>query len=420
MPMRSSLLAISAMAWLFMSIGAFAAELEVTSYQAGTIMPDVTDQKALDRQLLDFYADWKAVYLKQGCGDGRAYVATSGDGKPTWGGSAGRSITVSEAHGYGMLITVMLADADPEAKDLFDGLVRFFLDHPAESDPGLMAWNQVEGCADAGDDVGGRNSATDGDLDIGYALLLADRKWGSTGEFDYLALARRTIDAVLAHEVAAGNFIQIGDWVNDVDDGTYVNTTRSSDFMQSHFNAFAKATSDARWQDLRDTTYDIMFTLIAQQSPATGLMPDFIIGLPEHPMPAPSGFLEGEFDGSYSWNAARYPWRVALDYLLYGDMRAYEALVPLNAWIWDTTGGDPHKVASTYLLDGTARPDQGEDDMVFVSMFAVSAMIDASNQSWLNDIWLDMVERNVQDEDYFGNTLKLLSMIAVSGHWAAY
>ena len=99
-----------------------------------------------------------------------------------------------------MLALVMLADADPEAKDLFDGMVRFFLDHPATSDPGPMAWDQVEGCGNAGADVGGSNSATDGDLDIAYALLLADSKWGSTGAFDYRALAQRTLDAILAHE----------------------------------------------------------------------------------------------------------------------------------------------------------------------------------------------------------------------------
>ena len=31
-----------------------------------------------------------------------------------------------------------------------------------------------------------------------------------------------------------------------------------------------------------------------------------------------------------------------------------------------------------------------------------------------------MLDRKIADEDYFGNTLKLMAMIAVSGHWAKY
>ncbi len=386
---------------------------------AGVIRPSGLDQQTLDRQLVDFYAAWKSVYLKRGCGDGRVYVATSGDGKPTWGGSAEHSITVSEAHGYGMLALVMLADADPEAKDLFDGMVRFFLDHPATSDPGLMAWNQVEGCDNGAEVVGGSNSATDGDLDIAYALLLADSKWGSTGAFDYRALAQRTLDAILAHDVAGqGDFVQIGDWVETGDDATYAFTTRTSDFMLSHFRAFAEATGNDRWLRVRDETYDIVASIVQRFSPGRGLAPDFVVGLPDHPQPAPSGFLEGEFDGDYSWNAARYPWRVGLDYLLYGEKRAYEALAPLNAFIQTSTCGDPTEIASTYLLDGRIPPDQSRNPMAFVSMFAVGAMIDRKNQKWLDALWSDMLDSDLSDEDYFGNTLKLMAMIAVTGHWS--
>ena len=391
---------------------------ERVAYVPGVISPSGLTQEALDVQLRDFYGRWKSVYLARGCGEGRVYVATSGDGKRTWGGSAGHSITVSEAHGYGMLITVMMADADPDAKALFDGMVRFFLDHPANSGPGLMAWNQVEDCSNAGESVGGSNSATDGDLDIAHALLLADRKWGSDGTFDYRALAERSLSAILEWEIASrGDFVLIGDWVNNPDDRTYADTTRSSDFLMSDFKTFADLSGDKRWMRVRDRCHSIISSITDRFSPETGLMPDFITGLPDQPVPASAGFLEGAFDGAYSWNAARYPWRLALDYLLHGETRARDALVPLNAWIRLKTGGDPHRVASTYTLDGSAPPDQGSNDMAFVSMLAVSAMTDPANQRWLDALWADMVDTKLADEDYFGNTLKLLAMIVVTGHW---
>ena len=43
-----------------------------------------------------------------------------------------------------------------------------------------MAWSQVEGCGNAGEENGGDNTATDGDLDIAYALLVADRHGAAT------------------------------------------------------------------------------------------------------------------------------------------------------------------------------------------------------------------------------------------------
>lgn len=415
-PQRCLLSLLTALLW---PAATEAGSFPAVPYSDGTIKPSHVTQQVLDRQLFQFYSAWKAVYVAWGCGEGRAFINVGADGAPVWGGTARQTITVSEAHGYGMLATVMLADADPEAKTLFDGMLRYFLDHPAQSGPGLMAWNQVEGCGNAGEEAGGDNSATDGDLDIGYALLLADHKWGSGGTFDYRALAGQVLNAVLAHETSAGgDFVQLGDWAGSADDGTYRSTTRSSDFMPSHFNAFARAAGDARWTRLRDSSYAIMAAIRANDSPSTGLVPDFIVGLPDGPAPAPSGFLEGEHDGAYSWNAARYPWRVALDYLLYGEERARDALRPLNVWARQVTGGDPQTFADTYFLDGRRPPDGDENQMAFVSMLAVSAMIEPGQQEWLDALWDDVVAAGIEDEDYFGNTLKLMAMIAVTGHWA--
>ena len=99
-------------------------------------------------------------------------------------------MTVSEAHGYGMLITAHMAGHDPKAKAYFDGLYRYFRAHPSKINPELMAWKQGD-TGQAVVNVGGVDSATDGDMDIAYALLLADRQWGSDGEINYLAEANR-------------------------------------------------------------------------------------------------------------------------------------------------------------------------------------------------------------------------------------
>ncbi|MBL4807770.1 MAG: endoglucanase [Rhodobacteraceae bacterium] len=379
------------------------------------IYPSAIGREA-DVALVRFYQQWKRIYLSDRCGDGQYFIDIRGDGKAAYGGSADGTITVSEAHGYGMLITVMMADFDPQAQQIFDGMVAYFKAHPADSSPGLMAWNQVEGCVDAGEDIGGSNSATDGDLDIAYALLLADKRWGSVGRYDYFAEAEIVMNAVLEFELSAnGSYLTIGDWVNLEDDQTYVNMTRSSDFMVSHYRAFEIATGDRRWRRLRRGTYTLMLKL----APITGLMPDFITGLPRHPVPAPAGILEGPNDGAYSWNAARYPFRIALDYLLFTEPRAKLAMAPLNVWIVQATGGDPRRIASGYALNGAVLPDAYGNEMAFVSMFAVAAMLNPAGQDWLDALWHDIVAKNLNSEDYFGNTLKMLALLALSGHWQA-
>lgn len=397
---------------LFAAIALLACPALAAPYTAGTIQPTQSDK---DDALTEFYTAWKHLYIAQDCGPGRYFVKVNADGKAIGGGTEADTITVSEAHGYGMLLMVMMADSDPQAQTIFDGMVRYFHDHPAASNPGLMAWNQVAGCSNA-ETVGGENSATDGDLDIGYALLLADRVWGSSGTFDYKAEARKVLSAILDDEVS-GDVLLIGDWARDDGDPTYAGTTRASDFMVSHFKAFADATGDLRWLRVRDRIYDTIATVTERYSPQTGLMPDFIVGMPANPKPAPAQFLEGDNDGDYSWNSGRYPWRISLDYLLYAEPRAKTAMTPLNAWARGVTGGVPSSLADTYRLDGTNYPDPGTDSMAFVPMLGVAAMIDATNQTWLDAIWADTAAKDLSDEDYFGNTLKLLGMVAMTGHW---
>jgi endoglucanase len=383
-----------------------------------TVIKPSYEQAELDTQLTDFYQQWKASYLRQGCGDGRYYVDAAGDGKTVEGGTADSTLSISEGHGYGMLITVMMADFDPDAQKIFNGMVSFFHDHPAKSNPGLMAWNQLRTCQNAGDDVGGDNSATDGDLDIAYALLLADSKWGSTGDINYKVEAGKVISAIKQLEIdPVSQFVRIGDWVDRVDDGQYAHTTRSSDFMVSYFKAFAGITGDNSWYLVRDQTYFIINDIRDSFSQYTSLIPDFIVDVPSNPRPAEPMYIEDTGDGEYSWNAVRYPWRIALDYLLYDEERAYDALVPINSWIIKATGGDPGNIAETYTLDGSYSVESGFDSMASVSMFAVAAIIDKSNQLWLDDLWMDINQKSINDEDYYGNTLKLLSMITITGHW---
>jgi len=55
----------------------------------------------------------------------------------------------------------------------------------------------------------------------------------------------------------------------------------------------------------------------------------------------------------------------------------------------------------------------------FITPFAISAMVDESNQPWLNKVWDYTMQFKLKDFDYYDNTIKMLNLIIISGnYWA--
>ena len=150
---------------------------------------ETTDKTA---DMTAFYQEWKSKYVRQNpyvTDETKYYVYYSED---TYSGGEPVPVTVSEAHGYGMLIAVSMADYDPDARAIFDGMVRYYQAHPSEIGLHLMAWQQSDNGKSL-TETDGADSATDGDMDIAYALLLADKVWGSGGSYDYAAMGKAVI-----------------------------------------------------------------------------------------------------------------------------------------------------------------------------------------------------------------------------------
>jgi len=376
------------------------------TYAAGSITPNHLSPAALDQAVKDFYDLWKARYLKQTCGTGRYVVeAKVGPG----------NLTVSEAHGYGMIIAALMAGYDPAAKQSFDGMYAYFREHPTAGHDHLMSWNQNRSC----NDVQGITSASDGDLDIAFALLLADKQWGGCGLIDYHAEALEVLADIAGGALdSTQEYVLLGDWVT-VYEPNYYYATRSSDFMPDHYRSFGAAAGSGPWTDVLDRTYTIVDAIQTNHSPVSGLLPDFIANPLTSPQPVPPNFLEGPNDGDYDYNACRDPWRLATHFLVSGDVRAQTAVQKITNWIRGATGEDPANIYAGYQLDGTVSPGQDYRSMAFVAPLGVGAMTDSANQAWLNDVW-DLVDLTSLDaEAYYENTLKLLAMIVMSANWWA-
>ena len=374
----------------------------------GIIQPTIVTQEQMNSSVALFYDGWKKEYIKKTKSlVGGYYLSTNGGTNVEE-----NAISVSEGHGYGMLSVVLMAGYDTDAQEIFDGFYKVFRAYPSDIDSNLMTW-QILGKVGEYELPDLASSATDGDFDIAYALVLADRQWGSKGTINYLAEAQKVIAAFAEHDVhPQSKRVLLGDWVND--SVKWAHGTRSSDWVTGHYALFGEVSGDtAFWSEVNQTIYDI---IAAVQNPTTGLLPDFVDGFPAQP--APAGYLEGDNDGGYGSNSCRDPWRFGLAVMHYGDTDIKQALSKLMDWVSKTYSDDLTVVDNGFKLDGT--PMRKVDDWgtwgAYSAPFMVGAATDSSYQEMVNSGWVhnSLYKKEV---GYYGNSIRLLSLLAVSGNW---
>jgi endoglucanase len=370
------------------------------------ILPTSASAAQMDSTIRALYDRWKS--------NGIVDVPTVAGGKALR--FASDYITVSEAMGYGMLLSVVMAGHDANARALFDGLLTTVRARPAYSIPAssggpyLMDW-RLTANGSSTDAAGGGWNAMDGDLDIALALLMAHKQWGSSGRWNYRQEALNTIGALKS-------------W-NMKPDGTTKgmatpNVSRTSDYMIGHFRAFAKATGDSYWSTtVIDRCYALLNRMQTVYSPSAGLMPDFIVATDTStPYPSPGGM--GDFtdtEMNYFANAQRNPWRYGTDYVLSGDARWKAVCNKMMAFFKADTGGDPARTAIGYAMNGTPmlRPYPNWTPKGMIGPQLCGAMVDSAHQAYLNSLWT--YNANNFSVQYYDAELQLIPMLVASGNW---
>ncbi|MGH2647273.1 MAG: glycosyl hydrolase family 8 [Ginsengibacter sp.] len=374
-------------------------------YNNGVINPSNASPRQMDDSVCSFYKKWKGRYVRNAATPGQYYIWVEN--------TVDDNECVSEGQGYGMMITALMAGYDKEAQKIYNGLYRYFKAHPSKNNPYLMAWAQTKSFKD----VDG-TSASDGDIDIAYSLLVANAQWGSSGNINYLKEAQLMIAAIKKQEINPETFSVLLSNAVEPDSKDYYDT-RSSDFMPAHFKAFGKATKDNFWNKVVDKNYTLFKFLQNEYSPDAGLVPDFIEHIKRKPGAARPHYLESKYDGAYNYNACRVPWRIATDFLINGDQRSKEFVEKINTWIKETTQNNPDNISAGYTLGGDDIKNRYYEAMSFIASFTVAAMISSQNQDWLNKLWDYVMSFNLDQFDYYGNTIKMISMIILSGnYWA--
>jgi endo-1,4-beta-D-glucanase Y len=312
------------------------------------------------------YTTWKTKYLKS-CSGSRFRVAFNADE------------TVSEGIGYGMLLTVGHGD-----RAEFDGLWAFY---KSRSSGGLMGW-KGSGC----DSTSDPNSASDGDLDAAMALLQASCKWGGS----YLTEATTLIAAIKSKETIEGgeNYLKPAS-------GGLDSCQNNSYASPAYYRAFAKKKPDqaAFWNKLATDSYT---QLSRAANGSTGLVPNW------SNMSGGAG-CNGYANGDrYGYDAARTPWRVAVDYVWNGTPAAKDWLGKLVTWV-DGPAGGITAIGDMYTLSGTK--ESPNHNSTFTGAFALAAMSQSQAKA---DVY-GSAFRAISDGTYYEESLRAVYMLLASG-----
>jgi endo-1,4-beta-D-glucanase Y len=313
--------------------------------------------------------------------------------------------TVSEGIAYGMILALVMDD-----QSLFDELWKYSQKYLNQN--GLMNWQ-----VGADGKMLGEGAATDADEDMAWSLALADKKWGGQGSQSatYLTLAKQQIDKIWNHEVdhGRGEMLLAGDsWGEAV-------VYNPSYFAPNQYRLFGKVSGNTSgWNKVIDKGYEMLNKTLTSASGNldNGLVPAWTN---DNAVPTPA------FMGApthYQYDSARMPFRIALDYCDFGEMRAKAYLAKTSTFF---AGVGASKIVDGYDLNGTPHPENtmpaGIQSALFVGAAGVGAMSDAKYQSFVNDVHGLLGTKDMFPPSYYFNmSWQVFSLLMMTGNLFDY
>jgi endo-1,4-beta-D-glucanase Y len=275
----------------------------------------------------------------------------------------------------------------------FDGLWAFAQKN--FNDKKLMGWHVT--CSGFTQSDGGSGSATDGDEDIGFGLIVAGVQWGG----DYAAQAKTYLATLKKVDfttcAATGrNIATAGSWQGNEACMTSGGGSNTSYWMPAYYRVFQALTGDAFW----GKTADDAVTLY-------GLAANSKSGIIVNEVDQSGAAVQGQ---TYDYNSCRIPWRAALDYLWFGTAGSKKAAAGL-AQFANSIGIS--KVVDGYNADGSPS-GQYTGLNAFVGGFAVGAMADSEATADAFATYFVGIDDN--NGTYYGSSLRTLYLLALSGN----
>jgi len=350
---------------------------------ATTIATPTTTAHAASATTL--YKQWQKVYVG---GKSQKYVKTNS--------GSGTTTALSEGQGYGMLAAVLAAKKGVNTRTTFNRMYKYYRAHRVSSKVPLMQWQQTKRNGKMTSVGQQKNSATDGDLDIAYALILADKKWGSK-KVNYKAAAKKLIKAIKQKEINQTTYLpKMGNWATNSYD---VSKLRTADLMTGYFKTFAKYTKDSTWTKVATRSQTAVKKLSARHK--TGLFPDFIFATGKSiKLKAVKPYtIESGTDNQVGYNACRVPWRLAQTYKLKKDSITKKALNKQLKFY-----NQKKKILAGYTLGGKAVNNYANTAFTAPVNFGAKVMKKTS----LKNKSAKQLPKSIEKKNYFSATLQVV------------
>ncbi|MEO8178017.1 MAG: glycosyl hydrolase family 8 [Deltaproteobacteria bacterium] len=340
------------------------------------------------------YNLWKTRFVER-CNQGDARIRYPESGNDTR----------SEGVGYGMVIAAYFGD-----QPTFDGLWDYY---QRASSNGLMNWRR-DGC-NAGGGGGDTGSAADADIDAAFGLVVANRQWGGYAA-DASALLGSIRGALFQNGCAgillAGSQFAACGCINP----SYI--------PPGYYPSFGAADGQAAfWTTARNNSYTYFS---AVNDNGTGLVPAWsqFNGSLNLACPGAPQVSGGGNTNEFQADAARTPWRVAMDYQWTGDARARTFLADIADF---AASQRIVQVVTRYSLGGNAL-EGGGDATGFRSTYTIGGFASAMTASTQENLdaftgaWQSMYlagdsvgANNVVATHAFNSSLALLYGLTITG-----
>ena len=269
--------------------------------------------------------------------------------------------TITEGQSYALLKSVWMND--PET---FEATWRWTQEAMSRPEDHLFAWHWGKK-TDGTWGVVSEETATDGDQDIAYALILASERWNRP---EYLAEARlimRDLWRINVKQIQGRFYLAPGTWTAFQEDYLTVNPSYLAPYVYRKFADVSEVAEQAKnWRALATDSYatlEICSNLTQNQLPPNWCSVDWKTGA--------IGWSDKQGDGArdFSYDAFRVFWRMAMDEAVDHSGGGGQALTYLRQHqalqaFWQEKG---------YLPEGFTESAEPRTDKL--SGFSVSAML---------------------------------------------
>lgn len=327
-----------------------------------------------NRAISEAYARWKAKFV----------AANGGVIDPDEGNRV-----VSEAIGYGMLITAAMGD-----KETFDKIWGWASQQIGNPPTRLLGWLN-----------GGDNSATDADTDMAYALLMAGKQWGG----NYAAAGNALAGIALQRDTENGVLVA-GEQFTSVVNPSY--------YSPGFYRAFSG------WDSVTTTTKGVLESCA---SSFQGLLPDWC-SKEGQAIPATAQVTAASVCVAnapcLAYDGARVPWRLGFDVCMGGSTTSL-----LQGFINklktstdpDVKGGARMDLVTAGWSAGGPNSGGSPNAMAFLGPIAVGAWALGSAEAATRDrafrATLDIIQNPEYYDVYYQSTVALLSLLTITGNW---